>query len=207
MELLLGVNALLGNQGGVTDGSGSSGWLFRSGTYGSDVDGTQFLLSKGSGGFIGNSGGEVISGSNLHTGEWGNGIGEIHKECTGTGEIVTGSSDLFTSNCLPSGGSLEFLVGGDGECYLGCLSGFSGTNGSCAPACVACFGALVTDGIEVGVQGSKEPVTIPEVGLGSSSSVLLCLGDVLVSSSTGSIEVSGGSRGLSGGINLSGGGS
>jgi hypothetical protein len=43
--------------------------------------------------------------------------------------------------------------------------------------------------------------------LGSSSSVLLCLGDVLVSSSTGSIEVSGGSSGLSGGINLSGGGS
>ena len=130
MELLLGVNALLGNQGGVEDGSGSSGWCFWSGTYGSDVEGTQFLRSKGSGGFIGDGLSEFISGSNLHTGEWGNGLGEILKECTGTGEIVTGSGDLFTSNCLPSGGSLEFLVGGGSECYLGGLSGLSGTNGS-----------------------------------------------------------------------------
>lgn len=129
MELLLGVNALLGNQGGGKDGSGSSSSLFWSGTDGSDVVGTQFLRSKGSGGVSLHSSGEGISGSNLRTSEWGNGLGEILKECTGTGEILAGSSDLLTSNYFPSGGSLEFLVGGGSECYLGALSGFSGTNG------------------------------------------------------------------------------
>lgn len=129
MELLLGVNALLGNQGGGKDGSGSSGWLFGNCTGGGHVGGTQFLCSKGSGGLSVLGGSECISGSNLRTSEWGNGLGEILKECTGTGEILAGSSDLVTSNCLPSGGSLEFLIGGGSECYLGGLSGFSGTNG------------------------------------------------------------------------------
>lgn len=136
MELLLGVNAHLGNVGGVENGLGSSGLDGGGSSDSGYVFSTQFLGGQVSGSLLVLCFGEGISGSDLRTSEWGNGLGEILEECTGTGEILAGSGDFLTSNCLPSLGSLEFLVGSGSELLLASLDNLGGTNGSAGPAAI-----------------------------------------------------------------------
>lgn len=169
MEVLLGLDRVLGNLGSGENGSGSSS---RGGVTCEICAclGTKFGLGDCSGSLSQLSSSEGGSGLRLGTSEWCNGLGEILKESTGTREILAGSLLLGLGGCLPSLSSCLGLGGGGQGSYLLRGGGFSlASNGQVPGDVLSSLVGVGSNVVSLGGQGSEGPDRVPEVDLGGGS--------------------------------------
>lgn len=174
VEGLLGVNALLGGEGGGQNGSSSSSSL--GGDVLSDISFDGILSQCGSGDISSSlfGHGSLVggAGSSFSTSSWGDVSDEIDKEFLSTGEVVVGSLVLLLGKSLPSlGGSLVRFGGGE-DVGLAGLGGLGFTNLSGGSPVLGLV-ALITDECELGSECGIPPVREPECDLGAGSSLPL----------------------------------
>lgn len=178
VEGLLGLNALLGGEGGGQNGSSSSS------RNGSDILGnissdggiSQCGLGDDSGSLFLLGGGESELGSSFSTGSWGDVSNEIDKERLSTCEIAIGSLLLGLGKSLPSFSGSLVLVGGGEDRDLAGLGGLGFTNLSGSEPVIGLVG-LITDKGELGSECGITPVREPEIDQSHGLSLPLGVGN------------------------------